>query len=248
MRKWDAVVIGGGLAGSAAAMRLAQKGQQVLLLEKEATAHDKVCGEFISTEAQYYLRELGLDLAALNAERITNIRLICGQKIVSARLPFPAVSLSRHVLDEAMLLRAQDHGVQIWRGVSAAAIVQDSECWRVTVGGDDVVLADTVFLATGKHDLRGWRRDGGVQNDLIGFKMHFQLTSVQQAALAEHVEMTLFDGGYAGLEQVEGAKANLCLVVSKRHLAMCGKNWDELLRSILKATPHLAERLAGSKP
>jgi len=42
------VVIGGGVAGSAAAIRLAQNGQDVLLLEKEPAAHDKVCGEFIA--------------------------------------------------------------------------------------------------------------------------------------------------------------------------------------------------------
>ena len=43
----EVVVIGGGLAGSAAAIRLAQNGKNVLLLEKEPAAHDKVCGEFI---------------------------------------------------------------------------------------------------------------------------------------------------------------------------------------------------------
>ena len=52
--------------------------------------------------------------------------------------------------------------------------------------------------------------------DFIGFKCHFRLTPEQRAALAEHVEMTLFDGGYAGLEPVEGGRANLCLVVRRR--------------------------------
>ena len=94
MKRWEVVVIGGGLAGSAAAIRLAQNGQKVLLLEKEPAAHDKVCGEFISIDAQHYLCELGLDLAALGAERITSMRLLRGQRIASARLPFPARSLS----------------------------------------------------------------------------------------------------------------------------------------------------------
>jgi menaquinone-9 beta-reductase len=248
MKRWEVVVIGGGLAGSAAAIRLAQNGRNVLLLEKEPTAHDKVCGEFISSDAQDYLRELGLDLAALDAERIAHIRLMRGQKIASTRLPFPALSLSRRVLDEAVLVRAQDQGAQVWRGAAVTAIVKEPQCWRIEVAGRGVIRTATVFLATGKHDLREWRRAGGTQNDFIGFKCHFRLTPKQRVGLAEHVEMTLFDGGYAGLEPVEGGKANLCLVVTKRHFARYGKNWDGLLGAILKATPPLAERLTGAQP
>ena len=42
------LVIGGGLAGSMVAMRLAAAGREVVLLEKEREAHHKVCGEFLS--------------------------------------------------------------------------------------------------------------------------------------------------------------------------------------------------------
>jgi len=45
-----------------------------------------------------------------------------------------------------------------------------------------------------------WRRPRGTQNDFLGFKCHFLLTPTQRVALAEHVEMTLFNGGYAGLD------------------------------------------------
>jgi flavin-dependent dehydrogenase len=248
VKQWEVIVIGGGLAGSAAAIRLAQNERTVLLLEKEPSAHDKVCGEFISSEAQHYLRELGLDLAALHAEHIADIRLMRGHKIASAKLPFPGISLSRRVLDEAALVRAQDQGAQIWRGAAVTAIVKEPQCWRIEVAGHDAIRSKTVFLATGKHDLREWRRTGGTQNSYIGFKCHYRLTPKERAALAESVEMTLFDGGYAGLEPVEDGKANLCLVVTKRHFTLYGKNWDGLLGAILKATPPLAERLEGAQP
>ena len=248
----EAVVIGAGLAGGAAAIRLAQHGCPVLLLEKELAAHDKVCGEFISADAQPYLHELGIDPATLGAERIANIRLIRGRQIASARLPFPALGLSRRVLDEAVLTRAQQQGAEVWRGSAVTAIVKEPRCWRIEVSArgerPQTVRTQTIFLATGKHDLREWRRQGGTQNDYIGFKCHYLLAPEQRAALAEHVEMALYDGGYAGLEPVEGGKANLCLVVTKRQFAACGKNWDGLLAAILKATPSLAERLASAQP
>ena len=44
----DHLVIGGGLAGSMVALRLAAAGREVTLLERERTAHHKVCGEFLS--------------------------------------------------------------------------------------------------------------------------------------------------------------------------------------------------------
>ena len=248
MKRWEVVVVGGGLAGSAAAIRLAQNGQKVLLLEKEPAAHDKVCGEFISVDAQHYLRELGLDLAALGAERISGIRLMRGRRIASARLPFSGLSLSRRVLDEALLVRAQDQGVEVWRGAAVTSMVKEPQCLRIEIAGRDDIQAETIFLAMGKHDLREWRRAGGTQPDFVGFKCHFVLAPEQRVALSGHVEMTLFDGGYAGLSLVEKGRANLCLVVTKRHFARYGKTWDTLLNGILKASPPLAERLAGAEP
>jgi flavin-dependent dehydrogenase len=248
VKSYEVVIIGGGPAGSAAAIRLAQQGRSVLLLEKEPAARDKVCGEFIGPDAQHYLRELGLDLAALDAARIVNLRLMHGRAIAAARLPFPGLSLSRRVLDEALLARAENQGAQLWRGAAVTAARREPHCWRIEVAGHGAIRSETIFLATGKHDLHQWPRARGSQNDFIGFKCHFRLTPEQTAELAEHVEMILFDGGYAGLEPVESGKANLCLVVTKSHFALYGKNWDGLLRAILQATPPLAQRLAGAQP
>ena len=38
------LVIGGGLAGSMVAVRLAAAGREITLLERERTSHHKVCG------------------------------------------------------------------------------------------------------------------------------------------------------------------------------------------------------------
>ena len=54
----DNLVIGGGLAGSMVAIRLASAGRSVTLLEKERSANHKVCGEFLSPEAVDYLRQI----------------------------------------------------------------------------------------------------------------------------------------------------------------------------------------------
>ena len=245
MMKSDAIVVGGGLAGSAAAILLQRSGKKVLLLEKEPAAHHKVCGEFISYEAAHYLNALGLNLDHLGAEPIDNIRLIHGKKSVCVTLPFQAYSLSRLVLDEALLTLAQTEGVEICRGTTVTEMHKDESIWKVTCATREAT-AKTLFLATGKHDVRGWKRPEGLRNDLIGFKIHYQLNPLQLKDLSRHVEIILFKDGYAGLEPVENGKANLCLVVKKSRFAACNKNWEFFLKNLLAQTPHLAHRLEGA--
>ena len=107
--------------------------------------------------------------------------------------------------------------------------------------------ARDAFLATGKHDLRGWKRPPGRQNDLVAFKMHWRVSAAQTAALAASIELFLFPGGYAGLELVESGIANLCLVVRRRHLALLDNRWDLLLSTLRSDFLTLHQRLAGAQ-
>jgi flavin-dependent dehydrogenase len=112
----DHLIIGGGLAGSMLGLRLADAGKEVTLLEKESGPHHKVCGEFLSREAVDYLRGAGIDPLALGAASLRIVRLAAGRTVVEAELPFPALSLSRRVLDEALLTRAEQSGCHVLRG------------------------------------------------------------------------------------------------------------------------------------
>jgi len=122
----DAVVIGGGPAGAALATRLARAGRKVVLVEREAGPTDKVCGEFLSREAGLYLASLGLDLPALGAVPIDAVRLCAGGHVAAVPLPFAATSLSRRVLDEALLRRAASAGAMIRRGVKVSDLSPSS--------------------------------------------------------------------------------------------------------------------------
>jgi len=57
---YDAIVVGGGPAGSTAAALLSKKGRRVLILEKETWPRDKTCGDAISGKSLKILHELGL--------------------------------------------------------------------------------------------------------------------------------------------------------------------------------------------
>jgi flavin-dependent dehydrogenase len=246
----DVAIIGGGLAGAAAAILLARAGKQVILAERAAGPHHKVCGEFLSWEAQPMLAALGIDVAALGAPVIDRLRLADGARMIETVLLHPARSLSRYALDEALLQQAQAAGARLLRGTAVSGLERAAGTaggWSLTFGNRETIAVPTVFLATGKHELRGWPRPREAANDLIGFKMHLALAPAQQAALAGHVEIHLFDGGYAGLEPVEGGASNLCFLVNKTVYAECGRNWAQLLHWLAAKTPVLGERLAGAR-
>lgn len=244
---YDAAVIGGGLAGAALAAEVAAAGRKVVLFEKECGPHDKVCGEFISHEGVDYLAKLGLALKQLGSVPIVRVRLARHGKAITAALPFTAQSLSRRVLDEAVLQRAGEAGAEIRRGARVKKLTRKVEGWTIAIDCEGTYHAKDVFLATGKHDLKDWKRPSGTQPDLIAFKTYWRLDPSQAGELAEHVELILFPGGYAGLQLIEGGCANVCLLVRKSAFATRYQCWDGLIDAMQDHCPHLRMRLKGAQ-
>ena len=217
------LIIGGGLSGTAAAIRLAGAGARPLLIERSAGPHDKVCGEFLSAETVEELHDLGVDPRALGAVAISEFRMISGRRTARVALPFPALSLSRRVLDEAMLTIAARSGVTVERGTRVAVAPERPS------GG--------LFVATGKHALKGV--DPGRPTRLAGFKMHYRVDAAAAAALAGAVELIGTEGGYAGLQMVGRETANLCLVTRQPG--------QGAMEKLVRSTPRLAELLGSAE-
>ena len=247
MKRRECLILGGGLAGSMAGILLARSGRSTVLVEKENSAHHKVCGEFLSPEAVGYLRQAGINPEALGAAPIHRLRLSVGDRSVETRLPFSALSLSRHILDEALLVRASAEGCAIRRGSAVEHLTRSGVNWAAQITSGETIAGPHVFLATGKHDLRGWPRSRGVQSNLVGFKLHWRLAPARTAALRDAMELYLFPGGYSGLALVENETANLCLVVRKSILRKLG-GWPALLGSLLAENRRMRYLLDGAQP
>ncbi len=246
--KADVLVLGGGLAGAAAAIQLARAGVAVMLLEREQAARHKVCGEFLSGEALAYLQQLGADLAGLQAVPLTGVRIAGRAGLIERALPFAAMSLTRRCLDEHLLALAEQAGAVVRRGYTVEKLERTGEGWRASLAGGQQLLGRDVFLATGKHDLREYPRSAGRQPGLVAFKMYWRLHAAEQHALGRAVELITYRGGYAGLQPVEGGRANLCCLVQGGVLRQLGKNWPGFLEHMLRESPHLRKRLTAAEP
>lgn len=244
----DAIILGGGLAGSAIATWLAQKQADVLVLERALAPQDKVCGEFLSRETRLYLKLLGIDLTALGAVPVSNVTLVHKERVIEEKLPFEASSLSRKTLDAALLVRAEAAGATVQRGARVRKLVKDGTGWRVELDDERVIFSQSVFLATGKHDLPGWKRPSGIQGDLVGFKLPWRLTDEATRRLSNQVFLVLFKGGYGGIEPIEQGAANLCILIRKSRLAELGNQWQMVLAAIRAEVPTFDHLIQGGRP
>lgn len=253
----DTVIIGGGPAGSSAAIELSKQGIPVRLLERKPGPHHKVCGEFISYEAAHYLEALGLDLAALGAEPIRHVRFYNGESELTFKLPFTAWSLSRRRLDSALLEKAESAGAVVELGTTVSHLSLAGEGWELVSSkrssfgrASTEFSAKTVFLASGKQELRGWKRKVRTSrhHNFIGFKMHFSPSALQQIQWQGTVEVHLFNGGYAGLEPIEEGGVNLSFLIRQDIYKANGGNWTGVLDWLSGTSSHMKQRLTNLTP
>ena len=266
----DPLIIGAGPAGSAAAITLALAGCRPVLIERASGPADKVCGDFLGIDAIRRAQALGVDPAAFGAAPIHQVRLIHRERVAQATLPFPAMGLSRRGFDAALLRQAQSAGAILHDGQTVRQLVRevappastppasaapartrptdrDSGQWIVRTADQTTFSADTVFLATGKHDLRDLPRPRA-DRGAIGMKMYFALAPGAAKALGDAIELTLFPGGYAGIQPIENGRTVLCIAIQRRTFQCHGGAWATLIAGIEQHSARFSALLAGARP
>ncbi|HKA47626.1 MAG TPA: FAD-dependent monooxygenase [Methyloceanibacter sp.] len=244
MRELPFIAIGGGLAGSAFTLELARNGARATVLESSRGPHHKVCGEFLSAEAQTLLAYLGLDLGALGASSMGTFRLVNGSRQAEASLPFRAAGLSRYRLDQTLLQRAGDAGADVVRGVTVST-VEARDGRVVAKTGTSGFEGRGALLATGKHNLRQFPRG---QSDMVGFKLQLRLSESALRALENIVQLAMFDGGYVGACIVEDGIVTVCWVMHQAVLQRIGTGWPEQAAHFAKSSEIIGDLLQNARP
>lgn len=159
----DVVVIGGGPAGSAAAIELARAGRDVTLVDRARFPRDKVCGDGITTGALRLLEELGLQPRRVASwQRVEDV-VVRGPAGPEVTFPLPrgrgtyAAVARRADLDTALLDEARVAGVKVLDGHACVGARERDDCVAIGIEGVGeltaayAVAADGMWSPTRKH-------------------------------------------------------------------------------------------------
>ena len=246
--EYDAVIVGGGLAGLALSIQLANKGYKVILLEKELYPFHKVCGEYISLESWDFLTGLGLPLNTMNISHISKLQItLMNGKKLDQQLPLGGFGISRFVLDYALAEIARSNGVIVEENTRATSIHFDSSSFSVKTPGK-VYTASVVCGSFGKRsnlDIR-WKRPfiskkKGKLNNYIGVKYHVRVDFPPDT-----IALHYFPNGYCGIVKIEENKYCLCYLTTAVNLAKCNGSIEIMEQTILSQNPYLKKIFSES--
>jgi flavin-dependent dehydrogenase len=120
----DVAIVGAGPAGSTLAALLAERGISTILIDRDEFPRDKLCGEFLSYDALPLLDALGVtaSLDSNHCPTISHGRIVGRRRSWEFTLPRPARGVSRLLLDDLLLRRAQMAGAQVRCGWTAVEL------------------------------------------------------------------------------------------------------------------------------
>ncbi len=125
----DAIVVGAGPAGSAAAATLARHGHRVMLIDRAHFPRDKPCGDYCDPGAGQALDELGCRAEVLAAGAVPiSTMIVIAQDGTGFEAPFPSGSgllLRRIRLDASLLAHAARRGADVLEGVGVDSVRVD---------------------------------------------------------------------------------------------------------------------------
>lgn len=268
--QYDALIVGGGPAGSSAAIQLAMSGARVLLLERARFPRAKLCGEFISPECLTHFARLGVmdNMLAAGGSQINetvfytssgrNIRVpstwLSGPLTKETGKNNVALGLSRAEMDARLLERARDAGVDVREETQATNLIIEDDLVRGVElrsgdGRTQSCRAQVVLDATGR--MRGLcrqleHRATGKKTkraSLVAFKAHLTGTSEIRNAC----EIYFYKGGYGGLSGVEGGASNLCFIVAAQAVREKGSDPERVMREIVAMNKRAGETLKNAR-
>jgi flavin-dependent dehydrogenase len=218
---YDVLIVGGGPAGSTAALRLARAGFTSCLVEKETFPRETVCGEFLSHEVIEQLERLGLmdEFLALAPSSVGTFRLCRKlEEGIVVNLPFRAFGMSRGVFDAFLLGAAERAGATILQPAEVEGIVREGQHFSVHLRQERSrrsITAGKVIGAYGRRSLLDKGRPfTSRRSSLNGFKCHLPLQAVPSLEKGVIALLTI-DGLYCGMNSVERGMVNVCWLERK---------------------------------
>jgi flavin-dependent dehydrogenase len=241
---YDALIIGGGPAGSVGGLLLARHGWRIAIVEQHTFPRDKVCGECLSHLGVETLRRAGLDERVLSQSpaSLRYARLHAPDGTTSqVELDGEMWGISREVLDGLLLDAARQAGADVMQPARVEAIEPGRALVRdLRANQREPITARHILLADGKGALLP-RRPRPTRD--FGIKAHFTGLDAEPNAIG------LYGVGrsYGGVAPVEGGWWNAAFSVPAEVLHASRGRLDNLFAQIQQANRSLDEQFRSAK-
>ena len=233
--KYDVAIIGGGLAGLALSIQLADKGHSVVLFEKEVYPFHKVCGEYISLESWNFIESLGLPIGDMELPIIKKLVVSSPDgNSLNQELPLGGFGISRYTLDNALQRIAVSKGVVLYDHCKVEDVSFTGEYFQLktTEGNYNSTICCGCYGKRSNIDVQLKRdftaKKSSKLNNYIGVKYHIK-THFPQDTIALHN----FKNGYCGISKIEGDRYCLCYLTIAANLKANNNSIPEMERNIL---------------
>jgi flavin-dependent dehydrogenase len=257
----QAIIVGGGPAGSSAAWHCARAGLDVLLLDKARFPRAKPCAEYVSPEGSRILAAMG----ALEALETSDAAQLTGMVVHApnggrihgefvAQHGFRGfrdrgLGVRREVLDTLLLERARAGGVRVQEEAAVAQLERapDGRVCGVVLRDGAVLRAPVIIGADGLRSVVA-RRLGLAHVARWPRRVALVAHYANVRDMSTLGEMHVTRNGYVGLAQVNGGLTNVAMVLPARRartlIRDAGGETAAALDRWLAAQPALAPRFA----
>ncbi|MEO8862173.1 MAG: FAD-dependent monooxygenase [Ginsengibacter sp.] len=240
---FDVGIIGGGLAGLALSILLAQKNYKVILLEKETYPFHRVCGEYISLESWKFIESLGLNLSNLHLPVIKKLIVSAPNgNTIKSQLDLGGFGISRFFIDNELKKIALSKGVKLLEQKKVKEVVFNEKYFslRYNGGSAECPVAIGSFGKRSNLDV-SWSRDfvkkkANKLNNYIGVKYH-----IKTSYAADTIALHNFKNGYCGISKIEDDKYCLCYLTTAQNLKDNNNSIRQMEQNILYKNPFLKQ-------
>jgi menaquinone-9 beta-reductase len=234
MKMADAMVIGGGPAGTSAAVLLAEAGWNVVLAEQNIYPRQKVCGECLPAGAFPLLDELGVgdQVRQLAGPELRAVGWMDSGRTLLRDMPACATTaepygraIGRDVLDALLMARARVVGVDVRQPARVTAVrgAPGNFLCKIAVSGrtTESINAAVIVDAHGSWErgpvfaVPGALPDPADQparaSDLLAFKATFARSALAPGVLP----VISLPGGYGGMVVSNGGRTTVALCLRR---------------------------------
>jgi flavin-dependent dehydrogenase len=261
---WDVIIIGGGPAGSTAAITLAKAGRRVLVLEKEKFPRFHI-GESMLTYSKPILEELGVmekvASAGFMVKRGAQFWMGDGSRYV--QFVFADGSFTEHSetfqverskFDELLLRHAAECGAVVQEEcvVTDYAVEKDFArvSFRRTDGALEEVRASFIMDASGLANFTGTReklREYYPGHKKIAVFSHYSGVGMPEGNRTGDILIIRRRNSWFWMIPLAGGKTSVGLVMDKDELQASGKKPQEIFDYAVATTRAVKERMAEAK-